>query len=115
MYRRFPSVALFMETREDDKVHNNLALTSCILSEGRWVIIQVRKCALYHRLQHCRTPIQGRPVPPLYCPQKVPKAFVEAISVNSNTMMCMRMCSSRHGSVIEPAEFRVAKKYLWFV
>jgi len=79
-------------------------------------MVQVRKCALYHRLQHCRTPIQCRPVPPLYCrPQKVPKAFVEAIRVNSNTMMCMRMCSSRHGSVIEPTEFRVAKKYLWFV
>ena len=29
--RRFPSVGLLMETREDDKVHNNLALTSCIL------------------------------------------------------------------------------------
>ena len=41
---------LLMKTREDDKVHNNLAFTSCILSEGRWVIIQVRKCALYHRI-----------------------------------------------------------------
>ena len=96
--RRFPSVGLLMETWEDDKVHNNLALTSAIMyhTEGQWVIVQMRKFALYHRLQSCQMPVQGRPVPPLYCPKKVPKALVEAIRrINSNTMMCMHMwCSS---------------------
>ena len=82
-------------------------------TEGQWVIVQVRKCALYHRFQRCQTPVQGCPLPPLYCPQKVPKALVEAIRVNSNTMMCMCMCSSRHSSVIKPTDFRVAKKYWW--
>ena len=71
--RRFPSVGLLMETWEDDKVHNNLALTSAIMyhTEGQWVIVQVRKFVLYHRLQSCcLMPVQGRPVPPrLYCHQ----------------------------------------------
>lgn len=31
-YRRFPSVGLLMEASEDDEFHNNLVLTSCILS-----------------------------------------------------------------------------------
>ena len=41
--RRFPSVGLLMETREDDKIHNNLALTSCIpvLRVNGWLF----KCA----------------------------------------------------------------------
>ena len=71
--RRFSYVGLLMETWEDDKVHNNLALTSAIMyhTEGQWVIVQVRKFVLYHRLQSCcQMPVQGRPVPPrLYCHQ----------------------------------------------
>ena len=38
---RFPSVDLLMEAREDDKVHNNLAFTSCILRVDGWSF----KCA----------------------------------------------------------------------
>ena len=76
------------------------------------MIVQVRKFALYHRLQSCQMPVQGHPVPPLYCPQKVPKALVEAIRINSTTIMCMHMCSSHHSSVMKPTEFRVANKIL---
>ena len=61
--RRFvpSSLGRLMETWEDDKVHNNLALTSAIMyTEGWLVIIQVRKFALYHRLQSCQITVQGR-------------------------------------------------------
>ena len=44
--------------------------------------------------------------------QKVPKALVEAIRINSTTIMCMHMCSSHHSSVMKPTEFCVANKVL---
>jgi len=67
-YRRFPSVDLLMEASKDDELHNYLALTSCRLRVEGWSFKCTTALCIFE-LQRRRTPVQGRPVPPLYCPQ----------------------------------------------